>query len=118
MKVRRSREWWRRTVAAQVTSGLRLSEYAAREGLVEATLRWWASELRGCSGDAPVGGGFIELVGGSGAHAMSSAGVPDDGEAPWRFGIRVGSGVTVLAGALPAPEYVARLAAAYDECRS
>lgn len=118
MTIRRSREWWRRAVADQVASGLSLSAYAAREGLVEATLRWWSSELRGRSVAVPVGGGFVEVLGGSAAPDAPPAGPADDGQVAWRFGIRVGSGVTVLAGALPAPEYVARLAVAYDECRS
>lgn len=42
---RRSRAWWQKTVAAWRRSGLTASEYAAREGLTERTLRWWSSML-------------------------------------------------------------------------
>ncbi len=43
---RRSRSWWANTVARWKASGLSASEFAARERVVERTLRWWSSALR------------------------------------------------------------------------
>ncbi len=43
---RHSRSWWAQTVARWKRSGLSAAEFAAREGVVERTLRWWSSALR------------------------------------------------------------------------
>lgn len=43
---RRSRAWWAEAVTRWKRSGLSASEFAAREGVVERTLRWWSSTLR------------------------------------------------------------------------
>ncbi len=43
---RRSREWWRGTVARWRKSGLSAVEFAAIEHVSERTLRWWSSQLR------------------------------------------------------------------------
>ncbi len=43
---RRTRQWWRSTVAGWRKSGLRAADFAEREGLAASTLQWWSSELR------------------------------------------------------------------------
>jgi hypothetical protein len=43
---RRSREWWTGTVARWRRSGLTAPEFADREELSLATLRWWSSALQ------------------------------------------------------------------------
>ena len=121
MKTRRSREWWGRTVSRQVASDLSVAEFSRLEGLVEPTLRWWTSELRGAPADSSRGPLFVEV--GRRAEGESGGGSGDAvvGETEpvvARFAVRIGAGVTMTFGSLPAPEYVARLAAAYDEHRS
>lgn len=120
MRARRSREWWRRTVAVQAASGMTVAEFAASEGLVEATLRWWASELRRSRASTLAGRGFVEVVVRPAVVDTDAGAVSIDDEMPVAadFAIRVGSGVTVVFRSLPAPEYVARVAAAYEELRS
>lgn len=120
MAGRRSREWWRRTVAAQVSSGLTVAEFSAREGLVEATFRWWARELRRSRAISAASGGFVEVVATPVAAPSSAGAVSHDDGLPESadFWVRVGSSVTVVFRSLPAPEYVARMAAAYEELRA
>lgn len=43
---RRTRSWWRATVARWRRSGLSAREFAAQEGVTERTLSWWSSTLR------------------------------------------------------------------------
>ena len=43
---RRSRSWWRETVARWRRSGLSAREFADAEGLSARTLSWWSSTLR------------------------------------------------------------------------
>jgi transposase-like protein len=117
MKVRRSREWWRRTVARQVASGLSVSEFASGEGLVASTLRWWTSELRRSRAVTDPVAGFVEVVRAPRASEVLATGAEpstDDEPRPAGVAIRVGPGVTLMMGSLPLPEYIARLAAAYE----
>lgn len=44
-RVRRSREWWIEAVERWRQSGLRVREFAAREGLPASSLWRWSSEL-------------------------------------------------------------------------
>lgn len=43
---RRSKSWWRETVARWKRSGLSAKEFAAREGVSARTLSWWSSAMR------------------------------------------------------------------------
>lgn len=43
---RRTRIWWRATVARWRRSGLSAREFAEREGVSARTLAWWSSTLR------------------------------------------------------------------------
>ena len=43
---RRTRSWWRDTVARWKRSGLSGREFAELEGVSERTLSWWSSTLR------------------------------------------------------------------------
>ena len=121
MNVRRRREWWRQTVAELAESDLGPAEFAARKAVKEATLRWWMNELRRSPAPESSARGFVEMVATTGGRVAADAGsaVPIDVTArPVGVAIRVGGGVTVVLESLPAPEYVARLAAAYDAQRS
>src|SRR5687767_9376711 len=43
---RRSKSWWRETVARWKRSGLSAQAFAESEGLSARTLSWWSSSLR------------------------------------------------------------------------
>ena len=118
MGMHRSRVWWRRAVADQAKSGQTVAAFAASAGLNASTLRWWISEFRRSL--PPTGGGFVEVVAAVKDEIPSARSVaPGEGTlGPAAVAIRVGPGVTVVLGSLPPPEYVARLAAAYEEVRS
>ena len=45
-RVRRTREWWTQAVERWRGSGLKVREFAAREGLPASSLWRWSSELR------------------------------------------------------------------------
>jgi len=76
---RRPRAWWSRTVGRWKTSGQTSEEFARREGLSGATLRWWSYALKrdtraehGASAIEPIEiavsptmhGGLLEVVAG------------------------------------------------------
>ena len=95
--VRRSREFWSRTVAAWRRSGQSQAAFAAAHGLAESTLSRWTLKLRDADGGAsPVPSvipTFIDLT------ADADPSVP---KARMLFG-----GVVVEFRELPPPEYVA-----------
>lgn len=97
---RRSRAWWAQTVAQWKRSGLSASEFAAREGVVERTLRWWSSALRRDTraerGSPRVEPLAIELV--RSAPAFASSGGPIEiAVGRTRLRVEVGTDVAYVA---------------------
>lgn len=107
-------------VAEWRASGLPRAEFAAQRGLVDSTLRWWVSALGRSGPPEPAQSGFVEVVGsGTAAGIHAATAVPKRAaREPVGVAIRVGADVTIVVGSLPDPEYVARLAAAFEGCRS
>jgi hypothetical protein len=60
VETKRSREM-RRVLARHERSGLTLSEFGRREGLVAPTLYWWRRRLRAVGKEAPAAVSFAEV---------------------------------------------------------
>lgn len=55
--MRRSAEWWSKTVEEAQGSGLSMRVFAGTKGLNYSTLSWWKWKLN----QAPAPGGFLEV---------------------------------------------------------
>jgi len=106
---RRSRSWWRSTVARWRKSGLTAREFAAREGVSDRTLLFWSSTLRR---------GTRAERGSSSTRATSTAIAPIEIELPRpmavsRSRVEIAIGEAVVSAEVGTdPEYLGALCAA------
>jgi transposase-like protein len=115
---KRSPDQWRQLVADQRSSGQSVRRFAQSRGVCESSMGRWSRLLHSegesdldkarpaRSGSESRGGGLVELVT---QHQRSDVGPRSD-----EVRLLVGSGVCLELSRLPAPEYLALVAHAYE----
>ncbi len=105
--MRRSADFWRGHLVEMARRGCSIAEYAREHGLVEGTLRWWSSKLRGeVHPKAAASHRFVALQ-------VREAAPPTTGSVT----VRIGPEVRIELPGLPAPQWLAALARSLNEAR-
>ena len=116
MAKRRSRQFWRGTVAEFEAGDVPARVFAAERGLNVNTLKWWVGRFRGerRTGSREEGVGFLEVACDAGPLMVSGGRELVGLSSCPGVTVRVGAGVMLAFEGLPPAEYVARVARCYD----